>query len=131
MQNVGDVHDTPARVERVAPAATGCVLSVHEVPFQRSMTVLVGSDMTPTAKQLVLLHDLAAERPDVVAEGAELLRAWRDDLLPGGARGGDPHDHVMAEGGPFHVRGALPDYLVRLRATGRGAVADRLAARWS
>ena len=38
MQNVADVHDTPVRNERVAPAATGCVLSVHAVPFQRSMT---------------------------------------------------------------------------------------------
>ena len=36
----------------------------------------------------------------------------------------------MAEGGPFHCRGELPAYLDRLRATGRGAWADRLAERY-
>jgi len=67
----------------------------------------------------------------VVEQGAAHLAAWRDGLLPGAARGRDPHDNVLAEGGPFHVRGHLPAYLERLRATERGAAADRLEARWS
>jgi hypothetical protein len=41
----------------------------------------------------------------------------------------DPLWTVMAEGGPAHTRGALPAYLERLRADGRGALADALAAR--
>ncbi len=50
----------------------------------------------------------------------------------------DPHEQhdlmdrdplVAAEGGPYHVRGHLPAYLERLRATGRGRWADHLAAR--
>ena len=76
-------------------------------------------------------HDLADTRLDVVEQGAAHLAAWRDGLLPGAARGRDPHDNVLAEGGPFHVRGHLPAYLERLRATERGAAADRLEARWS
>jgi choline-sulfatase len=36
---------------------------------------------------------------------------------------------VLREGGPFHTRGALPAYLKRLRETGRGHHAGRLAAR--
>jgi arylsulfatase A-like enzyme len=75
-------------------------------------------------------HDLREARPDLVARGADLLQAWRAELLPGAARGRDPHDNVMAEGGPFHVRGRLPAYAERLRATGRGAAADALATRW-
>ena len=75
-------------------------------------------------------HDLRDSRPDLVAQGASLLAEWRTGLLEGAARGGDPHDNVMAEGGPFHVRGQLPAYLERLRATGRGDAADLLATRW-
>jgi arylsulfatase A-like enzyme len=74
-------------------------------------------------------HDEAGDRPDVAGRGRDLLQGWLDDLRPGAARGRDPHDNVLAEGGPFHVRGQLPDYLTRLRATGRGALADRLDAR--
>lgn len=75
-------------------------------------------------------HDLAAERPQVVARGAALLRDWLDEYLPGAARGRDPHANVMAEGGPFHVRGRLPTYLERLRDTGREALAAELEQRW-
>jgi hypothetical protein len=39
-------------------------------------------------------------------------------------------DTVVAEGGPFHVWGELPEYLERLRATGRAPIADQLEARW-
>ena len=39
----------------------------------------------------------------------------------------DPLATVLAEGGPFHMRGELPAYLARLRETGRGALAERLA----
>ena len=35
---------------------------------------------------------------------------------------------MMGEGGPLHTRRQLPKYLERLRATGRGEWADRLAA---
>ena len=75
-------------------------------------------------------HDLAAGEPERLARGRDLLAGWRGDMMAGAAGGRDPHDNVMAEGGPFHVRGQLPDYLKRLRATGRSAVADELEARW-
>jgi arylsulfatase A-like enzyme len=72
----------------------------------------------------------AGTEPEVVARAAGLLRRWREELLPGAARGRDPHEAVMAEGGPFHVRGRLPDYLNRLRDTGRSALATQLEQRW-
>ena len=54
---------------------------------------------------------------------------WTSDQLARSFSAADPMDVVMAEGGPFHCRGELPAYLERLRATGRGGWADRLATR--
>jgi hypothetical protein len=52
-------------------------------------------------------------------------------MLVDAARGRDPHDNVMAEGGPYHVRCKLEPYLERLRQTERGALADELAEKYS
>jgi choline-sulfatase len=73
--------------------------------------------------------DLAADRPDVVADCDDLLAAWRDDCLSRTASGVDPLDTVLAEGGGWHVRGRLGPYLERLRDTGRADAADRIASR--
>ena len=76
-------------------------------------------------------HDLAKQRPDIVARGLALLEKWHAEMLPNAARGRDPFDNVIAEGGPFHVRGALPAYLLRLKQTGRGDKAERLAEKYA
>jgi hypothetical protein len=73
-------------------------------------------------------YDLAAERPDVVREAMNRLDTWMADMMRTATHGQDPMWTVVAEGGPLHTRGALPAYLKRLRATGREAGADRLAA---
>lgn len=75
-------------------------------------------------------RSIAAERPDVVARGLRLLSQWHAAMIRHAARGRDPLENVILEGGPFHVRGELPAYLERLRATGRGELADALAARY-
>jgi choline-sulfatase len=75
-------------------------------------------------------HDLCRDREDVCARGRELLAGWLAAMLPSAARGRDPHDNVMAEGGPYHVRGQLAPYLDRLRITERSPLADQLIARW-
>jgi choline-sulfatase len=51
-------------------------------------------------------------------------------MIPNAARGRDPLENVMLEGGPFHVRGELPAYLERLRATGRSELAQALMERY-
>jgi hypothetical protein len=51
-------------------------------------------------------------------------------MLPHAARGRDPLENVIREGGPFHVRGELPEYLARLRETGRADQAAQLIARY-
>lgn len=71
-------------------------------------------------------RDLALSEPAAVAQGRDLLDAWLADHLPAS---GDPLAVVLAEGGPSHGRGWFPRYLDRLRATGRSALAERIAAR--
>lgn len=75
-------------------------------------------------------HDLGATRPQVLDTARGLLAQWlRDQLVQDHGTARDPHDNVMREGGPFHVRGQLPAYAERLRATQRGALAQILERR--
>ena len=76
-----------------------------------------------------LLYDRAPSNPNVVAAAARRLADWKDETTSDTPGGVDPHDVVLAEGGPFHVWGELPAYLERLRATGRKPIADQLAVR--
>ena len=73
--------------------------------------------------------DLTDKDPDTAAEGARLLESWLTEQIQGAPGLVDPIAVVLAEGGPYHVRGHLPAYLERLRATGRGHWAEVLAAR--
>ncbi len=75
-------------------------------------------------------RNLAAERPDAAARGLTLLAQWRASMVRHAARGRDPLENVLLEGGPFHVRGELPGYLERLRATGRGELAEALVVKY-
>lgn len=70
-------------------------------------------------------QDRAGDRPDLVEHGLALIETWRSDCLLRSPHP-DPMDLVLAEGGPLHCRGALKDYAVRLRATGRAGWAERL-----
>ena len=73
-------------------------------------------------------HDLIGTRDDVAREARSLLQRWTEAALPAAANGRDPLLHVLEEGGPFHTRGQLANYAERLRATGRGHLAERLLA---
>ncbi|MHC5068276.1 MAG: sulfatase family protein, partial [Planctomycetota bacterium] len=75
-------------------------------------------------------HDLAEERPDLVAKGCALLDRWLGEMARTATTPQDPLWTVLHEGGPFHTRGQLPAYLERLRATGRSGCADALAAKF-
>jgi arylsulfatase A-like enzyme len=77
-------------------------------------------------------ENVAAENAPVCREGAYRLMSWHDDMMLT-----MPYEHyydpmwkVLQEGGPYHARGQLKDYLGRLRATGRGEAAAQLAARY-
>jgi len=75
--------------------------------------------------------DLAPSSSDSVAECRAVLDEWTaTELEQSLGDGSDPMDVTLAEGGPYHVRGHLPAYLERLRATDRGHWADVLADRF-
>jgi choline-sulfatase len=73
-------------------------------------------------------QDLAAERPDLVGTALTMLDDWYGRMMTTATHPQDPMWTVIQEGGPLHTRGHLSAYLERLRATGRGGWADRLAA---
>ncbi|MFB6087221.1 MAG: sulfatase, partial [Haloarculaceae archaeon] len=83
-------------------------------------------------------ENLARDRPDAVREGLALLSDWTSARLRESATGEaggwaegddaveDPLWRVMREGGPYHTRGHLEEYVDRLRETGRADHAARL-----
>ena len=75
-------------------------------------------------------NNLATTEHTQLAQGRDLLGQWLGDMMVDAARGRDPHDNVMQEGGPYHVRGKLASYSERLRKTQRGHLADQLAAKY-
>ena len=70
--------------------------------------------------------NLAAANPQQVQAGLQRLDAWYVAMMANAARGRDPLLNVIKEGGPFHIKGQLDKYLVRLRATNRHSYADAL-----
>ena len=75
-------------------------------------------------------ENLVREQPEALKCGRDKLDSWHAEMLVDAARDRDPHENVMAEGGPFHVRGKLPAYLERLRASDRSHLADQLAEKY-
>lgn len=71
-------------------------------------------------------HDLASERPDLVARAMGFLSAWHAEMMRTSTTNVDPMWTVLQEGGPLHTRGYLQDYCTRLRETGRGKWAEHL-----
>ncbi|WP_274364380.1 sulfatase family protein [Paenibacillus thermotolerans] len=74
--------------------------------------------------------NLAEERPEAVGKGLKLLDAWVAEQMASSDSPVDPMWHVIHEGGPFHTRGSLGNYLERLRKAGRHEAAERLEARY-
>ena len=74
--------------------------------------------------------DLAAADAPRLAEGSSLLSEWTTTQLERALEPKrDPFEIIIAEGGPYHVRGHLPQYLKRLEATGRSQWIDPLLSR--
>ncbi len=71
--------------------------------------------------------DLSAARPDLVDHAMRLLADWEREMMLSSRTSIDPMMTVLREGGAHHTRGCLPQYLERLRQTGRAHHAERLA----
>lgn len=64
--------------------------------------------------------NLAEQKPQLCDKGLRILCEWHDEQMFSSNSETDPLWTVMREGGPFHARGELREYVQRLEATGRG-----------
>ncbi len=100
-----------------------CIRSYHDGFHSFPDVMLFDAASDPNEQ-----HDLAPTKPEIVSYAMARLEEWVTSMLRTASHGQDPLWTVMHEGGPLHTRGELPKYLQRLRDTGRGQCADRLAA---
>ena len=102
-----------------------CIFTYHDAYHLYPDVMLFDLAMDPHQQV-----DLAPTHPQLVAQADGLLTGWLADMMPDAAHGRDPLLHVLSDGGPFHVRGRLADYLTRLRETDRGHLASALIAKY-
>jgi choline-sulfatase len=76
-------------------------------------------------------HDLVARLPKISQQGEKFLTHWTKEMLERMPEGYnvDPMTTVLAEGGPFHARGRLKDYIIRLRESDRAWAVEELQKR--
>lgn len=75
-------------------------------------------------------NNVAQEHPEVVQDAVYRLMKWQDEMLSTlDAPYTDPLWTVLQEGGPLHAKGSLPNYIERLRDTGRGWAVEELKRR--
>lgn len=74
--------------------------------------------------------DVKELHPDVCLRGAKIILDWHDEMMKSSASAVDPLWTVMKEGGPYHARGHLEEYLVRLEHTGRAEGAKKLREKY-
>jgi choline-sulfatase len=99
-----------------------CIHSYHDGYHAFPDTMLFDLSNDPHEQ-----HDLAGTEPQTVTRAMSMLEEWYTQMMRTSSSGHDPMWTVMKEGGAFHTRGLLPEYLKHLRETGRGGWADKLA----
>ena len=70
-----------------------------------------------------MTNNLAQERPEIVSKGLQFLNDWYNTMIKDPKSRIDPMDIVIKEGGPFHTRTELNNYINRLNRTGRDKMA--------
>lgn len=74
-------------------------------------------------------HNLAQARQDVCAKACHLLTEWLHAQMLRSTVPVDPLWQVLTDGGPYHAKGHLSEYIKRLEATGRAHGANQLRER--
>lgn len=74
-------------------------------------------------------HNIASQHKDICKEAVYFLNEWHDHMMDSMSFDIDPLWTVMKEGGPFHAKGALKDYVDRLAKTGRAHAIPELKRR--
>ena len=138
---IGFSNETPAGRQYVVTSqgAWACQRSVRFLDGGRDYICIFTYHDGLKNLDPVMLFDLTADpheqnnlsdaRSDLVAMARGKLAEWQSAV--GSEGGSDPLTTVMREGGPFHSRGELAEYLGRLRETGRTHHADRLRSKYT
>jgi len=74
-----------------------------------------------------LQHNIGNDASTILSQALAMLSEWQANMIKNSQHDVDPLMTVLREGGPFHTRGELRNYLEHLRETGREHHAERLA----
>ncbi len=77
------------------------------------------------------LVNLAGARPELRDRGLALLMRWIDEQMVKADIKEDPMMKSIDEGGPFHTRGRIREYLDYYRNTGRTEIAERMEKKYA
>jgi arylsulfatase A-like enzyme len=75
-------------------------------------------------KDFHMVNNIADQKPDIVANGLNYLKEWHLEMLKNSPTNKDPMETVIKEGGPYHTRDQLKNYLSRLKKSGREKMAE-------
>jgi len=112
-----------------------CQRSVRFGPWLYMRTYHDGFHLFPKEMLFNLEEDphettnLAESHPEICREAAARLLQWHDEAMERSITDVDPLWTVMREGGPFHARGSLANYLEHLEKTGRSWAIEPLKAK--
>jgi len=76
-------------------------------------------------------HNLRNQRPEIAQQGIQFLQDWLTRMMLESEHAEDRMWTVLRQGGAVHSRGELPNYIKRLRATGRADKADLLLRQYA
>jgi arylsulfatase A-like enzyme len=111
----------------------GVRFDYHERPYMLLRTYHDGYKMLEDLMLFDLAADpqeqynLAQEHLEVATQGLLHLENWLKEMLQTSTHDIDPMMTVLRQDGGLHTRGTLPEYLARLRQTGRAHHAETLA----
>lgn len=74
-------------------------------------------------------HNAAGERRDICKDAVYYLNEWHDQMMQSMPHDVDPLWTVIKEGGPYHAKGFLKNYVNRLEETGRAYGIEELKLR--
>lgn len=119
----------------VSQCAHVCQRSVRFQDYLYIRTYHDGFHLFPTEMLFDLKNDpheqvnLAETRRDLCREAVYYLNEWHDEMMHSMPFDTDPLWTVIREGGPYHAKGFLRNYALRLEESGRGHAIPELKRR--
>lgn len=115
------------------------LLRTYDDGMKEALSDVMLFDLTSDPHQTT---NLAEERPEIVSAGLSRLQRWLDERLqesatgrnggnpraPGGVT--DPMWNVIREGGPWHARTFVDDYVAHLEDVGRDELARMIESKY-